>query len=123
MHGAEILMVHIRRGDHDFWTLPGGGVEPGETPEQAVVREFKEETGLSTHVLRLLFETTYQEGPEYCFLLGLTPESSEATLGYDPEFSPDEQSLVALAWKPLHEVSEDKQVRVVLHTLEQMGSL
>jgi 8-oxo-dGTP pyrophosphatase MutT (NUDIX family) len=29
------------------WTLPGGGVEPGEAPSQGILRELKEETGLS----------------------------------------------------------------------------
>lgn len=32
------------------WTLPGGGVEQGEHPDEAVVREFAEETGLSVRI-------------------------------------------------------------------------
>jgi 8-oxo-dGTP diphosphatase len=35
------------------WTLPGGGVEQGEHPDDAVVREFAEETGLSVRIDRL----------------------------------------------------------------------
>ncbi len=32
------------------WSLPGGGVEPGETPEKAVIREFLEETGIEVKI-------------------------------------------------------------------------
>lgn len=47
--GGRILMVRAGRGLHDApgsWMLPGGGVEHGEHPEEAVVRELAEETGL-----------------------------------------------------------------------------
>ncbi len=37
-----------------MWTLPGGGRELGETPEDTLVREFREETGLAVEPVRLL---------------------------------------------------------------------
>lgn len=43
-----------RRGDFGKWGFPGGAVELGETPEQAAIREVKEETGLDVEVRRLI---------------------------------------------------------------------
>ena len=39
---------------HEKWNILGGKIEFGETPEQAVVREIKEESGLDVKVVRLL---------------------------------------------------------------------
>lgn len=48
---GEILLCHRR--DLDLWNLPGGSVEAGESPWEAVVREIREETGVDADVVRL----------------------------------------------------------------------
>ncbi len=48
----RVLLCH--RNDYDFWNLPGGGLEEGESPWGGVMREVKEETGLEVEVVKLL---------------------------------------------------------------------
>jgi 8-oxo-dGTP pyrophosphatase MutT (NUDIX family) len=48
----------IQRNDVPIWVLPGGGIDPGETPEKAVIREVLEETGLSVRIRRKVGEYT-----------------------------------------------------------------
>ena len=60
-----------------YWALPGGRAEPGETVEQTIIREVKEETGLDVTVVRKIgeyHEQGVQGGVEYdyypaCFLV------------------------------------------------------
>ncbi len=52
-HGEVIL---VKRRDLKVWELPGGGIDPGESLEEAAKREFEEETGLGIII------TTYR-GP------------------------------------------------------------
>jgi putative (di)nucleoside polyphosphate hydrolase len=46
-----------RRIKDHFWQFPQGGMERGETPEQAVFRELEEEVGLKSHHVRILGRT------------------------------------------------------------------
>jgi 8-oxo-dGTP diphosphatase len=45
--GALLMVLQAGTGEAPSWAAPGGGIEPGETPEQAAVRETSEETGLA----------------------------------------------------------------------------
>jgi ADP-ribose pyrophosphatase YjhB (NUDIX family) len=78
--GADALILDdegrillVRRADDGLWAMPGGWVEPGETREQAVVRETREETGLVVSARRLL-HTAHRAGTVHltyeCVVLG-----------------------------------------------------
>lgn len=52
LQDQQVLLV--QRDTPRFWELPGGGMAPGETPEETVVREVREETGVHVEIVELL---------------------------------------------------------------------
>lgn len=52
---GKLVLVRHRYGDRRYHLLPGGGVEPGETLQEALSREVSEETGLRYRLLKPLF--------------------------------------------------------------------
>jgi 8-oxo-dGTP diphosphatase len=56
----RILLALWNEGPTPAWTVPGGGVEEGETPEEAAVRE---ETGYAVELVRLLGEVSFPVAP------------------------------------------------------------
>lgn len=42
---GRVLLAHWQAGEHSAWTMPGGGIDPGEHPAEAARREVREETG------------------------------------------------------------------------------
>ena len=71
--GGRIFATQRGYGAYkDYWEFPGGKVEPGESPEQAVVREIREELETVVTPERLLMTVEY-DYPEFhlsmdCFL-------------------------------------------------------
>ncbi|MBN9416993.1 hypothetical protein ABS71_05020 [bacterium SCN 62-11] len=115
----RILLVRHREGERIYWTLPGGGLEAGETPEEGAVREMLEETGLTCSVERQLFDEPYRDGFCRCFLMRQESQV-EAVVGFDPEEAhlPEERRmLVGLEWLELEKMRQDQQVSQVLQHL------
>ena len=81
--GGRILLV--RRSDDGLWCLPCGWVEPNESPEEAAVREAREETGLEIQARQLVGVFTRKPNVGYgphtaiavvylCDVVGGTPQ-------------------------------------------------
>ncbi|MPV36945.1 NUDIX domain-containing protein [Georgenia subflava] len=56
---GRILLAHWAGANGAGWTLPGGGMEPGETPQETAVREVLEETGFTVTLDDLLGVTNF----------------------------------------------------------------
>ncbi|MEO6514008.1 MAG: NUDIX domain-containing protein [Candidatus Saccharimonadales bacterium] len=85
----KLLVIHRNKFGKEYYTLPGGGIDSGETPEQAIIREMDEETGVVIALKRLVFieEPGEPFGRQYIFLAeyvsgepALHPNSEEAAL-------------------------------------------
>lgn len=51
----KLLLISHKKGPDVYWLLPGGGVDFGESLEEALIREFKEELNITIDVHRLAF--------------------------------------------------------------------
>ena len=99
---GRVLMVHERSRratGGEWWTLPGGGIGPDESAEQAMRREVLVGTGLIVLDARPLLEMPYPAGMTSVF--SVTVADGEAYLGAD---SGDGPEPIGLDWVPLPDV-------------------
>jgi 8-oxo-dGTP diphosphatase len=92
-------------GRHDgveYWTLPGGGIDDGETPEAAVRREVAEETGLRALDVRYLVDMSYPSGMTAVYAVQVADGIPQLGRGDDDCDCP---AMVALDWIPIPDVA------------------
>jgi 8-oxo-dGTP pyrophosphatase MutT (NUDIX family) len=92
---TQEVLLH-KREDFRIWSLPGGGIEPGETWHEAAVRETFEETGYRVHIERLVGEYWRPQLPGGGSL-------TYVALGYllDDSTEPYSWETVAVGWFPV----------------------
>jgi len=101
------------------WEIPGGRVDEGETPEQAVVRECIEETGVRCEGLEKLL--TYYPGLDN--FNNRTTLFSSARCEVVAPFRPDPAEVVEIRWMPLQECLEMVFQGEILDALTVAGLL
>ena len=104
---AHDRVLVVQDGASGQWSLPAGGIEPGETPEDALMREVAEETGLRVQKAQLIaalggdaFRHRYPNGDrvEYTILVYACDVDNASPIASDGE-------ATAFDWVPASEVT------------------
>jgi 8-oxo-dGTP diphosphatase len=94
-HEGRVLMVRRRIKEGQLsWQFPAGEIQPGESPEQAAVRETHEETGLTVTAVRLLGERVHPQTQRSMSYTACRVESADAHAAHVA----DTDELAELAW-------------------------
>ena len=75
------------------WCLPGGAIEAGETPQQAMIREMREELGLAIRPIRKLWQCRGIDYPNDLEWWHVEPETPE-----DYALSPNPKEVAEVCW-------------------------
>jgi 8-oxo-dGTP diphosphatase len=112
---VRVVAAIIKRGDtvlatqrgygefKDWWEFPGGKIEPGETPEDAILREIREELDTKIEIVRPVIDVSYDYDTFHldmrCFLCKLSDEGF-TLLEHESAAWLDSTNLDTVNWLP-----------------------
>ncbi len=105
---GKVALIERHRAGLDYFVFPGGGLDEGETPEQAAVREAMEELGVEVAIKRKIVEIQFGQKSRQVYFL-VEQAGGEFGTGVGEEYTdsnPDdpEEGIYIPIWMPIHEL-------------------
>lgn len=112
----KILLMRRNNKGLKYYTFIGGGMEEGETPEEAAIREAKEEVSLDVKINQYLFkhyniDHTKQFGDRYDYFFLVTEFQGEVELGGPEKEREKDGNLYFPEW---HDIDDIKNIQNLL---------
>ena len=110
----KVALIERHRAGLDYFVFPGGGMNEGETPEQAAIRETMEELGIEVVIKQKVAEINLGPKSRQIYFL-VKHVSGEFGTGTGEEFTdsdpndPDEGIYVPI-WMPIHELPQHANI-------------
>lgn len=104
VNNVKMLLIHRIRDGREYWVLPGGSIEEGETVEEALDREMAEELGIQVQAKHYLFEIQNLGRVEYFYLI--SKYKSEPRIGGPELARMNEQNQYILEEVDIDQISK-----------------
>jgi 8-oxo-dGTP diphosphatase len=120
----KLALIERQRGSRHYFSFPGGGVDKGETYEEAAVREMQEELGLQVRVIRRIADVTFNGRQQYYFLVetigGEFGSGSGEEYGeFDPAYGTYKPLWISVEELLDHNVLPHKLAQLVFRSLKE----
>lgn len=121
----SILLVKQKLSDKRSWSLPGGRLERGETLEQGLIREMKEETGLDVEIIKLLYVCDVEARDNTVLHITFLLKSAGGDIKL-PSNEFDENPIEDVKFVPVYELSQygfsEKFVQIIEEGFPNAGN-
>jgi mutator protein MutT len=109
----KVALIERHRAGLDYYVFPGGGMDLGETPEQAAVREAQEELGVEVAIIRQLAIIQFDQSTQVYYLVERV--SGEFGTGTGEEFTDADpgdphEGIYVPVWMSIDELPQQPKV-------------
>lgn len=100
----KLALIERHRGERHYFAFPGGGIDEGESPQQAAVREAEEELGIIVAVKQKVAEVLFNENKQHYYLVEKISGKFGTGTGEEyGEYNPVHGTYLPL-WMPIADV-------------------
>src|ERR1041385_377630 len=113
MENNQVALIERHRAGLDYFVFPGGGMDDGETPEQAAIREAMEELGVEVAIRQKVAIIHFDQSTQVYYLVERV--SGEFGTGSGEEYTdadPDDpqEGIYVPVWMPIDELPNQPKV-------------